>query len=438
MTTNAHWWARREASVARGVGSVHQRFASKASNAEVFDAEGNRLIDFATGIAVCNTGHSDPRIVGAVKDQLDLFSHACFQVTPYDSYIELAEQLNERAPGSSPKKSLFVTTGAEAVENAVKIARSYTGRRGVVAFKGGYHGRTMMTLALTGKVVPYQAGFGPMPGEVYHASFPYLYHGITEEMAWTSLMDIFKADIEASATAAIIIEPVLGEGGFYVTPRSFMKRLREFCDQEGILLIADEVQSGFARTGKLFAMDHMDVEPDLMTIAKAMAGGFPISGVIGKSQIMDAPGPGGLGGTYGGSPLGCVAGLEVLKIIDGDQLCDRANAIGEAIKSRLTTLQTEGVNAIGDIRGLGAMVAVELVKDGDPSQPDSDLTGKIVSESAKRGLMLLSCGIRGNVIRFLPALTVSDAIVEEGLDILADVIRKFSGSPGNSASVAAE
>ena len=331
-----------------------------------------------------------------------------------------------------------MTTGAEAVENAVKIARSYTGRRGVVAFKGGYHGRTMMTLALTGKVVPYQAGFGPMPGEVYHASFPYLYHGITEEMAWTSLMDIFKADIEASATAAIIIEPVLGEGGFYVTPRSFMKRLREFCDQEGILLIADEVQSGFARTGKLFAMDHMDVEPDLMTIAKAMAGGFPISGVIGKSEIMDAPGPGGLGGTYGGSPLGCVAGLGVLKIIDGDQLCDRANAIGEAIKSRLTTLQTEGVNVIGDIRGLGAMVAVELVKDGDPSQPDSHLTGKIVSESAKRGLMLLSCGIRGNVIRFLPALTASDAIVEEGLDILADVIRKFSGSPGNSASVAAE
>lgn len=438
MTTNAHWWARREASVARGVGSVHQRFASKANNAELFDTEGNRLIDFATGIAVCNTGHSDSRIVGAVKDQLDRFSHACFQVTPYDSYIELAEQLNERAPGSSPKKSLFVTTGAEAVENAVKIARSYTGRRGVVAFKGGYHGRTMMTLALTGKVMPYQAGFGPMPGEVYHASFPYLYHGITEEMAWASLMDIFKADIEASATAAIIIEPVLGEGGFYVTPRSFMKRLRKFCDQEGILLIADEVQSGFARTGKLFAMDHMDVEPDLMTIAKAMAGGFPISGVIGKSEIMDAPGPGGLGGTYGGSPLGCVAGLEVLKIIDGDQLCDRANAIGEAIKSRLTTLQTEGVNSIGDIRGLGAMVAVELVKDGDPSQPDSDLTGKIVSESAKRGLMLLSCGIRGNVIRFLPALTASDAIVEEGLDILTDVIRKFSGSPGNTASVAAE
>ena len=426
MGHNGDLWKRREDAVARGVGSVHQVFAERADNAEVFDAEGRRLIDFATGIAVCNTGHVEPRITEAVKAQLDRFSHACFQVTPYESYIELAEQLNTRAPGPAPKKTLFVTSGAEAVENAVKIARSHTGRRGVVAFKGGYHGRTLMTLALTGKVQPYQASFGPMPGEVYHASFPYLYHGITEDMAWTSLMDIFKVDIEASATAAIIIEPVLGEGGFYPTPPAFMKRLREFCDETGILLIADEVQSGFARTGKLFAMEHYGVEPDLMTVAKAMAGGFPISGVIGKAEIMDAPGPGGLGGTYGGSPLGCVAGLEVLKIIDSDDLCGRANQIGGLIKERLLQAQADGLTCIGDVHGLGAMMAMELVKDGNRDEPDPDLTKQIVGVAQKEGLLLLSCGIRGNTVRFLPALTASDEIIEEGMDILLKVLTSLS------------
>ncbi len=434
MTGNADLWKRREAAVARGVGSVHQIFADHAQNAVVTDVEGNRLIDFATGIAVCNTGHVDPRITEAVKAQLDRFSHACFQVTPYESYIELAEKLNALAPGESPKKTLFVTTGAEAVENAVKIARSHTGRRGVIAFKGGYHGRTLMTLALTGKVQPYKASFGPMPGEVYHASFPYLYHGITEDMAWASLMDIFKADIEPSATAAIIIEPVLGEGGFYVTPPSFMKRLRTLCDEHGILLIADEVQSGFARTGKVFAMSHMGVEPDLMTVAKAMAGGFPISGVIGKAEIMDAPGPGGLGGTYGGSPLGCVAGLEVLKIIESDNLCARADAIGDQIKDRLNTAQTNGMSFIGDVRGLGAMIALEIVKNGDAASPDPERTKAIVAEAAKRGLMLLSCGIRGNVVRFLPALTASDAIIQEGLDILLSVLSDFHAADEEKAA----
>lgn len=423
MSGNADLWKRREAAIARGVGSVHQIFADHANNAEVTDVEGNRLIDFATGIAVCNTGHVEKRITQAVKTQLDRFSHACFQVTPYESYIALAERLNHLAPGNTQKKTLFVTTGAEAVENAVKIARSHTGRRGVVAFKGGYHGRTLMTLALTGKVLPYQASFGPMPGEVFHASFPYLYHGITEEMAWTSLMDIFNTDIEAAATAAIIIEPVLGEGGFYPTPPSFMKRLRAFCDETGILLIADEVQSGFARTGKLFAMEHYGVEPDLMTVAKAMAGGFPISGIIGKADIMDAPGPGGLGGTYGGSPLGCVAGLEVLNIIESDDLCARANAIGALIKDRLFEAQSEGLSCIGDIHGLGAMMALELVKDGNANLPDPALTKAVVAESAKRGLMLLSCGIRGNVIRFLPALTASNEIVSEGMDVLVSVLQ---------------
>lgn len=424
--TNAGLWKRREQAVARGVGSVHQLFASEAKNAELLDAEGKRYIDFATGIAVCNTGHSDPRIVAAVKAQLDRFSHPCFQVTPYEAYIELAEKLNALAPGDSPKKTLFVTTGAEAVENAVKIARAYTGRRGVVAFRGGYHGRTLMTLALTGKVFPYKAKFGPMPTEIYHAQFPVGYHGVSEELAWDSFLGIFAADLEPAQTAAVILEPVLGEGGFYVTPPGFMRRLRDFCDTYGILLIADEVQSGFARTGRMFAMEHMGVEPDLMTVAKAMAGGFPISGVIGKAEIMDAPDPGGLGGTYGGSPLGCVAGLEVLRIIEEDRLCDRANAIGEQIRSRLMAARDAGQSCIGDVRGLGAMIAMELVKDGDPDLPQPSLAKAIVSEAAKDGLILLSCGIRGNVIRFLPALTASDAIVAEGLDILMKVIERVA------------
>lgn len=432
--TNAALWTRRESAVARGVSSVYQRFPKTASNAEITDIEGNRFIDFATGIAVCNTGHSDPRIVGAVKEQLDQFSHVSFQVTPYESYIALAEKLNEIAPGPSPKKTLFVTTGSEAVENAVKIARAYTGRRGVVAFRGGYHGRTLLTMGLTGKVNPYKAHFGPMPTEIYHAQFPFEYHGIDTDTAYESLMQLFQVDIEPSATAAIIIEPILGEGGFYVAPPAFLKKLRDFCDENGILLIADEIQTGFARTGKMFAIEHSEIEPDLMTVAKAMAGGFPISGVIGKSEIMDAPGPGGLGGTYGGSPLGCIAGLEVLKIIENDNLCERANAIGELIKSRLVSARDNGTDCIGDVRGLGAMVAAEFIQHGDPSQPDSEIAKQIVAETAKDGLILLSCGVRGNVIRFLPALTASEEIIREGLDILTQVINRLKATKTSSSS----
>lgn len=428
MTTesNAGWWKRREAAVALGVGSVHQRFVTAGDNAELTDVEGNRLIDFATGIAVCNTGHSNARIVAAVKRQLDAFSHASFQVTPYPVYVELAEKLNAIAPGPSPKKSLLVTTGAEAVENAVKIARAHTGRHGIIALRGGYHGRTMLTMAMTGKVAPYKARFGPMPGGVFHATFPNDFLQVSEDAAIRSIEDLFIADIAAVDVAAIIVEPVLGEGGFYVLAPAYMRALRRLCDAHGILLIADEIQTGFARTGQMFAIEHSGVEPDLMTIAKAMAGGFPIAGVIGKAAIMDAPGPGGLGGTYGGSPLGCAAALEVLRIIAEDDLCGRADLIGAQIRSRLESLRADGVRALGDIRGLGAMIAVELVVDGDPARPDPDLTRAIVAKAGEAGLILLPCGMRGNVIRFLPALTAPEDVIAEGLDILEGAIRALA------------
>lgn len=432
MTTNAELWTRREAAVPRGVGSMHQRFFARGDNAEAFDAEGNRYIDFATGIAVCNTGHGHPRVIAAVQRQLEAFSHCSFQVTPYENYIELAEKLNAIAPIEGPVKTIFFTTGAEALENAVKIARAHTGRRGIVTFQGGYHGRTLLTLAMTGKVMPYKARFGPMPGDVFHTRFPIPYHGFSEEQAVAGIEALFASTIEPSAVAAIVLEPVLGEGGFYTASYAFFKALREICDRHGILLIADEVQAGFARTGRMFAMDWVreanGVTPDLMTIAKAMAGGFPISGVMGKAEIMDAPDPGGLGGTYGGSPLGCAAGLAVLEVIADENLCARAVEIGDRIKARLRSLQESGITAIGDVRGPGAMIALELVQDGDASRPDPDLTRAIVQEGAKEGLLLLSCGLRGNVVRFLPALTISDALLGEALDKLEVVIRRARGA----------
>ncbi|MFZ9061761.1 MAG: 4-aminobutyrate--2-oxoglutarate transaminase [Steroidobacteraceae bacterium] len=427
MTTNRELWARREAAIPRGVSSMHQRFLVRGQNAELFDAEGRRYIDLASGIAVCNTGHSNPRVLAAVQRQLEQFSHCSYQVTPYESYVALAEQLNAIAPIQGPAKTIFLTTGAEALENAVKIARAHTGRRGVITFQGGYHGRTLLTLAMTGKVLPYKTKFGPLPGEVFHTRFPIPYHGFSDEQAIESLKSVFAASIEPSAVAAIVLEPVLGEGGFYTASWGFFKALRELCDQHGILLIADEVQSGFARTGRMLACDWIreanGATPDLITVAKAMAGGFPIAGVIGRAEVMDAPDPGGLGGTYGGSPLGCVAGLEVMKIIREDQLCERAVTIGNAIKSRMRALQAAGLSFIGDVRGPGAMVAIEIVKDGDANRPDPERTRAIVLAAAEAGLIMLSCGLRGNVVRFLPALTASDALIAEAMDTLEGVLK---------------
>jgi 4-aminobutyrate aminotransferase/(S)-3-amino-2-methylpropionate transaminase len=333
--TNAALMARREAAVARGVGQAHPVFVGRARNAEFWDVEGRRHIDFAGGIAVLNTGHCHPALVEAVKAQLDRYTHTCFQVVAYEPYVELAERLNAMAPGAFAKKTLLLSTGAEAVENAVKIARAYTKRAGIIAFTGGYHGRTMMTLGLTGKVAPYKTGFGPFPGEVFHALFPNELHGISVADALDSVRTILKNDIEASRVAAFIVEPVQGEGGFYIAPPAFVEGLKKIADEHGILLIADEVQTGAGRTGTWFASEQWPVAPDLIATAKSLAGGFPISGVVGRAEVMDAPGPGGLGGTYAGSPLGCAAALAVIQAFEDEQLLARARSMGAALVAGL-------------------------------------------------------------------------------------------------------
>jgi len=426
VTTNKALLAKREAETPRGLGTQTTVFSDRALNAEIWDVEGNRYIDLAAGIAVTNTGHNHPKVIAAVEAQLKRFSHTCFQVTPYDVYVELATRLNRLAPGSTPKKTIFLTTGAEAVENAVKIARRHTGRSAVVAFSGAFHGRTMMGMALTGKVVPYKAGFGPFPAEVFHIPFPIDYHGVSMQDSLAALDKLFKADVEPSRIAAMIIEPVQGEGGFYPVPPGFLETLREICDEHGIVMIVDEIQTGFGRTGKLFALEHAGVEPDLMTVAKSLAGGFPLSGVIGKADIMDSVEPGGLGGTYAGSPLGCAAGLAVLDVIEEEQLCEKAQAIGVQIKGWAERLQSD-TNCIGDIRITGAMCAVEIVDDNDADRPNAQLTKAIAAEATKRGVILLTCGVRGNVIRFLPPLTIGEALMGEALETLGAAIRDLAG-----------
>ncbi len=419
--TNAQLMTRRRAAVARGVGQALEIFVDRAVNAEVWDVEGKRYIDFAGGIAVLNTGHCHPEVLASAQAQMERYTHTCFQVLAYEPYVELAERLNALAPGKFDKKTLLLNSGAEAVENAVKIARSYTKRSAVIAFTGGYHGRTMMTLGLTGKVQPYKAGFGPYPAEIFHAQFPNELHGVSIDDAMASVEQILKNDVEAERVAAFIVEPVQGEGGFYIAPREFISRLRALADKHGILLIADEVQTGAGRTGTWFASEQWDVAPDLITAAKSMAGGFPISAVVGRAEVMDAPNPGGLGGTYAGSPIACAAALAVLRVFEQEKLLTRSQALGDRIKNRLRGMAVEQP-AIVDVRGLGAMVALELsaVENGwgNVHKPDADLTRRVVGQAAQRGLILLSCGSYGNVLRILVPLTASDALVDEGLDIL--------------------
>ena len=413
---------RKDAATPRGVGVMCNFYADRAENAELWDVEGRRYIDFSAGIAVLNTGHRHPKVVAAIRAQLDRFTHTAYQIVPYASYVELAERINSVTPGSHAKKTAFFSTGAEAVENAVKIARAATGRPGVIAFGGGFHGRTMLGMALTGKVAPYKVGFGPFPGDIYHLPFPNALHGVTVDAALKALQQLFKADIDAARVAAIIIEPVQGEGGFYMVPPEFMRALRAVCDQYGILLIADEVQTGFARTGKLFAMEHFDVLPDLMTLAKSLAGGMPLSAVCGRAELMDAAQPGGLGGTYAGNPLAVAAAHAVLDVIAEERLAERAQGLGEKLKARLNRIRKE-VPQITDVRGPGAMVAVEF-SHPTTGEPDVEFLRKVQSHALAHGLLLLSCGTYGNVIRFLFPLTIADTIFDEALDILEDALRQ--------------
>ncbi|CAG4887554.1 4-aminobutyrate aminotransferase PuuE [Paraburkholderia saeva] len=422
---NAGLQARKDAATPRGVGVMCDFYAERAENAELWDVEGRRFIDFAAGIAVTNTGHRHPKIVAAIREQLDRFTHTAYQIVPYESYVELAEKIIARAPGDYPKKAAFFTTGAEAVENAIKIARAATGRPGVIAFTGGFHGRTMMGMALTGKVAPYKIGFGPFPSDVFHAPFPNPLHGVTTADSLRAIEHLFKADIDPKRVAAIIFEPVQGEGGFNPAPAEFVRALRKLCTQHGILLIADEVQTGFARTGKLFAMHHYDVVPDLMTIAKSLAGGMPLSGVVGRADIMDAPAPGGLGGTYAGNPLALAAAHAVLDIIEEENLCERATALGDRLKAKLIALQGE-VPQIADVRGPGGMVAVEFFKAGT-REPDADFAKRVQTRALERGLLLLTCGVYSNVIRFLFPLTIQDAVFDEALAILEGVLKETVG-----------
>lgn len=416
--TNAQLVARREAAVPRGVASAAPVYAKYAENAELWDVEGNRYIDFVGGIGVLNTGHRHPDVIAAAKAQEDCYTHTSFQVVPYGPYIELAEKLNELAPGDAPKKTLLVTTGAEAVENAVKIARAATGRPGVIAFTGGYHGRTLLTLGMTGKVSPYKRDVGPFPSDIYRAPFPSVRDGITVQDAITGLKNLFLTDAQPERVAAIIIEPVLGEGGYTPVPFDMMQQLREICDQHGIMLIADEVQSGFGRTGTWFAIEHSGVVPDLITVAKSMAGGYPLAGVIGRADVMDAVIPGGLGGTYGGNPVACAAALAAIKAIEDEGLLARSTAMGETLKSRFAEIGARSAPyRFWDIRGLGAMVAVEFVTDFESVRADSDFTKRVIAHALTRGLLMLSCGLHGNAIRVMVPLTASDAIVEEGLAI---------------------
>ncbi|SPB18892.1 4-aminobutyrate aminotransferase [Caballeronia novacaledonica] len=422
---NADLHARKNAATPRGVGVMCDFYAARAENAELWDVEGRRFIDFAAGIAVCNTGHRHPKIVEAIRAQLDCFTHTAYQIVPYESYVSLAEKISARAPGSHAKKTAFFTTGAEAVENAVKIARAATGRPGVIAFTGGFHGRTLMGMALTGKVAPYKIGFGPFPSDVYHAPFPNPLHGVTVADSLRAIEHLFKADIEATRVAAIIFEPVQGEGGFNAAPADFVRGLRKICDEHGILLIADEVQTGFARTGKLFAMEHHGVVPDLMTIAKSLAGGMPLSGVVGRAEIMDAAAPGGLGGTYAGNPLAVAAAHAVLDIIDDEKLCERAVVLGDKLKAKLETLKAD-VPQIADVRGPGAMIAVEFCKPGS-HDADAAFAKLVQTRALERGLLLLVCGVYSNVVRFLFPLTIQEEVFDEAIGILEEVLVETVG-----------
>ncbi|MFT9046441.1 4-aminobutyrate--2-oxoglutarate transaminase [Acetobacter orientalis] len=425
-TTNKALLDRRANAVPRGVATSTPVFADRAENAELWDVEGRRYIDFGGGIAVLNVGHRHPKVMAAVKTQLERFTHTAFQVSAYESYIELAEKLNARAPFTGPAKTIFFSTGGEATENAVKIARAATGRNGVIAFCGGFHGRTLLASAMTGKVLPYKAPFGTLPGQVYHLPFPDG-QDVSVEDSLKMLGFLFASDIGPEQVAAIIIEPVQGEGGFRIAPTELLQRLRAICDQHGIKLIADEVQTGFARTGKLFGIEHSGVEPDLVSVAKSLGGGMPISGVIGRADLMDSVPPGGLGGTYAGAPLACAAALAVLDVIEEEKLVERANTMGKRFEDRITAWSSrKDLLPVSAPRGLGAMIAFDVLESHGSTEQRAGFAATVCAKACEKGLILLSCGVKGATIRLLTPLTASDALVDEGLDIIEQVLAELA------------
>ncbi|WP_168014898.1 4-aminobutyrate--2-oxoglutarate transaminase [Halomonas salinarum] len=413
--------------VANGAASPATQFADRAENALIWDADGNRIIDFAGGIGVLNIGHRHPKVVQAVKDQLDKVMHTCQTVMPYEGYVKVAEKLSQVTPVRGHGKVMLANSGAEALENAVKIARGATGKNNVICFDGGYHGRTFMTMAMNGKVAPYATDFGSMPGNVFRAPYPVPYHGVSEDEAIRGLKMALKTDANPKDTAAIVLEPVLGEGGFYPAPASFLKKIREICDEHGMMMIIDEVQSGFGRTGKLFAIEHSGVEPDIITMAKSMADGMPISAVVGTDTVMDACGPNSLGGTYTGSPVSCAATLAVLEAFEEEDILGKSQALGDKLAKRFEQWQQD-FDCVDNGRNMGAMAAIDLVSDKANHTPDADLAGALCKKAREKGLILLSCGLYGNTIRFLMPVTIEDEILEEGLTIIEETLKELVGS----------
>jgi 4-aminobutyrate aminotransferase / (S)-3-amino-2-methylpropionate transaminase / 5-aminovalerate transaminase len=400
--------------------------AASARGAKLTDIDGNTFIDFAGGVGCLNVGHNHPDVVAAAHEQLDRFTHTDFTVVPYESYLSLAERLAERAPISGPVKAAFFNAGTEAVENAVKFARAFTGRPAVIAFEGAFHGRTMLSLSLTSKVHPYKTGFGPFAPEVYRVPFPYAYRGVSVEGALGALERALTTMVAAEAVAAIVLEPVQGEGGFIVAPPEFVAGVRRLCDVHGIVLVADEVQTGFGRTGRFFAMEHTGIEPDLICVAKSIAGGLPLSGVLGRAEIMDAPVVGGVGGTFVGNPVALASALAVLEVIDDEGLVERSATMGEVIRARMVAWQ-ERWPAIGEVRGLGSMLAIELVADPATRKPSKELANRVTEEALNRGLLLITCGVYGNCIRVLVPLVIPDAELEEALGVWEEALEAVLG-----------
>jgi 4-aminobutyrate aminotransferase / (S)-3-amino-2-methylpropionate transaminase / 5-aminovalerate transaminase len=433
---------RRAAAVPRGLSHATPVYVARAEDAWLEDVDGNRYLDFAGGIGCLNVGHRQEPVLAALRDQLDRFLHTCVQVTPYEIYVRLAERMNQVAPGKSPKKTFFLNSGAEAVENAVKIARAHTGRSGIIAFEDAFHGRTMMSLALTSKTHPYKAGFGPLPGEVYRIPYAYCYR-CSYSLKYPScglfcahhLEDTFKRVVASEDVAAVIAEPVLGEGGFVAPPPEFFRILTEICHRHGVLFIADEVQSGFGRTGKLFACEHYGIEPDIMVTAKSLGGGLPLAAVTGRAEIMDAPGIGGLGGTFAGNPLSCAAALAVLDLFERGNLLTRAHELGNRFQKRAREWQ-KSWSIIGDVRGLGGMQAIELVKSPDSREPAPEQTKQVTQYCYEHGLITITAGSYGNVIRVLVPLVASDAQMDEGLDVLESALHSVQEKSGTVAQPA--